>query len=841
MSGPAKKPLPPPDRPKLQEGEPQMVKAQYGKKGRVFKCKTNFFPIANIPGKPIYQWGLDVKVPQGLEMRDLTTCKKTLHVELKRVAKVDMNRLIKSINGESLTIPMECLQLLNVVMGHQPGMKNFTVGRSFYPMAGPVAVFPLGNSGVNLNVGFRVSVRPTKTRMLLNIDVANTLTYKAGPLLDIVLHAARMSNVNKDSLTLTASQRGEVHNIVHGLKVYTNLSNGKRGYRIESLSTEPVSAITFTTQEGMTYTVKDWYKQTYGYIMQYPRLQCFNASRDAKNPRWIPIECCYVEERQLYRKTLDGNQSRDMINITCQPPNVRADKINKAFSNVKSATKLLEAFSLDVQPGMMDVEARLLDVPMIKYSDASQQSTIQPRDGAWNLRDKKMLSGCTLSSWAVIALDNQQKFPPLQVENFVMSMVKTCNASGMQITDQKPPITWEGNAPHNPAAVGQAIKKAIQARGGKVQILLVLIPNNNATTVYNTVKLVADTIIGIPSQCIQAKNVSKASPQYCANVCMKLNLKLGGANSKTNSDLTWFTGKPTMVIGADVTHPGLGDRTSPSIAAVVGSLDRSCAFYRSSIRVQDGGEESMWQLAPQMEEPLRAFISRNGRGPDRILYYRDGIKPGWRPKITYVAVQKRHNARFFPDMGNDGAGGGGGGGGGGFGGRGGRGGGRSGGFDRGGGRGGGRGGFGRGGGGGGGGGGAGPGGINYPYNNIPPGTVVDAGITHPTQFDFYMCSHAGLKGTSRPAHYHVLHDDNCIGADELQALTYELCHLYGKATRVVSVVTPVYYAHVVAKRARCWFQAVRQGEVGRLMGGVGAREDNRPKLHPNLEGTMWFM
>ena len=43
--------------------------------------------------------------------------------------------------------------------------------------------------------------------------------------------------------------------------------------------------------------------------------------------------------------------------------------------------------------------------------------------------------------------------------------------------------------------------------------------------------------------------------------------------------------------------------------------------------------------------------------------------------------------------------------------------------------------------------------------NAPPGTVVDSHITANSQFDFYMCSHYGLKGTSKPTHYHVLVDD----------------------------------------------------------------------------------
>ncbi|KAJ1358684.1 putative protein tag-76 [Parelaphostrongylus tenuis] len=56
--------------------------------------------------------------------------------------------------------------------------------------------------------------------------------------------------------------------------------------------------------------------------------------------------------------------------------------------------------------------------------------------------------------------------------------------------------------------------------------------------------------------------------------------------------------------------------------------------------------------------------------------------------------------------------------------------------------------------------------------NIPPGTTVDTGIVSPEGFDFYLCSHYGVQGTSRPARYHVLWDDNNFTADEMQAITY---------------------------------------------------------------------
>lgn len=47
-----------------------------------------------------------------------------------------------------------------------------------------------------------------------------------------------------------------------------------------------------------------------------------------------------------------------------------------------------------------------------------------------------------------------------------------------------------------------------------------------------------------------------------------------------------------------------------------------------------------------------------------------------------------------------------------------------------------------------------------------------------------------------------LWDDNHFSADELQALTYQLCHTYVRCTRSVSIPAPAYYAHLVAFRAR---------------------------------------
>lgn len=317
-------------------------------------------------------------------------------------------------------------------------------------------------------------------------------------------------------------------------------------------------------------------------------------------------------------------------------------------------------------------------------------------------------------------------------------------------------------------------------------------------------KRVGDTVLGMATQCVQAKNVNKTSPQTLSNLCLKINVKLGGINSiLVPSIRPKVFNEPVIFLGADVTHPPAGDNKKPSIAAVVGSMDAHPSRYSATVRVQQHRQEIIQELSSMVRELLIMFYkSTGGYKPHRIILYRDGVSEGqfphvlqheltaireacikleadYRPGITFIVVQKRHHTRLFCADKKEQSG---------------------------------------------------------KSGNIPAGTTVDVGITHPTEFDFYLCSHQGIQvsgdgngrkeyavikcvcgfvflcwffqGTSRPSHYHVLWDDNHFDSDELQCLTYQLCHTYVRCTRSVSIPAPAYYAHLVAFRARYVFGSV---------------------------------
>lgn len=86
-------------------------------------------------------------------------------------------------------------------------------------------------------------------------------------------------------------------------------------------------------------------------------------------------------------------------------------------------------------------------------------------------------------------------------------------------------------------------------------------------------KRICETDLGLVSQCCLTKHVFKTNKQqYLANVTLKINVKVGGRNTVLVDALSrripLVSDRPTIIFGADVTHPHPGEDSSPSIAAV---------------------------------------------------------------------------------------------------------------------------------------------------------------------------------------------------------------------------------------------------------------------------------
>jgi hypothetical protein len=117
-----------------------------------------------------------------------------------------------------------------------------------------------------------------------------------------------------------------------------------------------------------------------------------------------------------------------------------------------------------------------------------------------------------------------------------------------------------------------------------------------------------------------------AKKQYCANICLKVNVKLGGINSFINpSQILFITQRPTIIMGASVSYPAPGYAGQPSIAAATASMDAKASRYAASIRVQTVRQEVICGLAEMVKELFKTFFQTCERKPERILFYQDDV------------------------------------------------------------------------------------------------------------------------------------------------------------------------------------------------------------------------
>jgi hypothetical protein len=284
-----------------------------------------------------------------------------------------------------------------------------------------------------------------------------------------------------------------------------------------------------------------------------------------------------------------------------------------------------------------------------------------------------------------------------------------------------------------------------------------------------------------------------------------------------------------MVVGIDVTHPSPGSLSSaPSVAAIVASTDGSLSQFPCDLRVQEGRREVVTDLGAMLKWRLDLWRARNRNSlPENILVYRDGVSEGQYqilrdaeipslrsackdlytadqtrrglPRISVIVVGKRHHTRFYPTKESE--------------------------ADR----------------------------SANPVN----GTVVDRGVTSMWDWDFFLQAHTCIQGTAKPAHYYVILDE-IFGAgplkpphpfpntaDTLEDLTHNMCHLFARATKAVSICPPAYYADLACERASCYLSGVFDPATPEGSDVSGSTQVTAVaaavSIHPKLRDSMFYI
>uniref|UniRef100_A0A8C6PR26 Argonaute RISC catalytic component 2 n=1 Tax=Nothobranchius furzeri TaxID=105023 RepID=A0A8C6PR26_NOTFU len=739
----------------------------FGTMGRTIKLQANFFEM-EIPKLEVYHYDIDIKpekCPRRVnreivehmvqhfkaqifgDRKPVYDGRKNLYTAMPLPigrdkvgkSKARSNRinyfslLLVSFLARLSTGGLQSVHQVGVVCQYTP------VGRSFFtPSEG--CSNPLGG-GREVWFGFHQSVRPSLWKMMLNIDVSATAFYKAQPVIEFMCEVLDFKSIEEQQKPLTDSQRVKFTKEIKGRK--TSLTRQENGQTIEC-------------------TVAQYFKDKYKLHLRYPHLPCLQVGQEQKHT-YLPLEVCNIVAGQRCIKKLTDNQTSTMIRATARSAPDRQEEISKLvrWSANFNTDPYVREFGVMVRDEMTEVNGRVLQAPSILYGGRNK-AIATPIQGVWDMRNKQFHTGIEIKVWAIACFAPQRQCTELLLKAFTDQLRKISRDAGMPIQGQ-PCFCKYAQGADSVEPMFRHLKYTYQG----LQLVVVILPGK--TPVYAEVKRVGDTVLGMATQCVQVKNVQKTTPQTLSNLCLKINVKLGGVNNillPQGRPLVFQ--QPVIFLGSDVTHPPAGDGKKPSIAAVVGSMDAHPSRYCATVRVQQHRQDIIQDLANMVRELLIQFYKSTRFKPTRIIYYRDGISEGqfsqvlqhellaireaciklekdYQPGITFVVVQKRHHTRLFCVDRNERVG---------------------------------------------------------KSGNIPAGTTVDTKITHPSEFDFYLCSHAGIQGTSRPSHYHVLWDDNHFSSDELQVLTYQLCHTYVRCTRSVSIPAPAYYAHLVAFRAR---------------------------------------
>lgn len=468
---------------------------------------------------------------------------------------------------------------------------------------------------------------------------------------------------------------------------------------------------------------------------------------------------------------------------------------------------------------MTQLTGRVLQPPKLRFGDGGIITDITPtrHDRQWNLLNCHVAEGSQIKRWAIISFGGTPE-QRSSIPRFINQLSNRCEQLGISLNKNTivspsfEPIQMLNHVSH----LESKLRKIHEAASGKLQLLVCVMEKKHKG--YADLKRIAETSIGVVSQCCLYSNLVKLSSQFLANIALKINAKLGGCNVMLYNTLPcqvprlFVEDEPVIFMGADVTHPHPLDDSSPSVAAVVGSMNWPAANkYISRMRSQTHRQEIIEELEEMAAELFEEFLLLVCKLPSRIIFFRDGVSEtqfnkvlkeelqairaaclkfkGYKPAITFLVVQKRHHTRFFLNDKNQASGGG-----------------------------------------------------SCSEENIPPGTVVDTVITHPREFDFYLCSHWGMRGTSRPTHYHVLWDENHFRSDELQKLIHNLCYTFVRCTKPVSLVPPAYYAHLAAYRGRLYLDRTDSTVTGTttLSRNAPPLTSPLPKLRDNVKKLMFY-
>ncbi|PQP99578.1 protein argonaute 2 [Prunus yedoensis var. nudiflora] len=512
---------------------------------------------------------------------------------------------------------------MDLVMKENPTRCLVSVGRSFYP-ATSNQNDDLGH-GIAAFRGFQQSSRLTSQGPALCLDYSVLACYKRQPVIDFLQERIRDFDLNNFNRF-----RRKVVDVLMELKVTVTHLRTKQKYIIKGLSDKNAGDITFDAvdRDGQCPPKKvrllDYFREKYQEIQK----------------NYTPLEFCVLVEGQRYPKeNLDRNAPIKLKDMPLASPKVRENLICGMVQSGDGPCGggIIENFGIEVNMNMTPVTGRVIGPPELKLgaSGGKIAKIIVDREKChWNLVGKSLVEGKPIHHWAVLDFSSYEYgIFCLDPNQFIPKLITKCNNLGIKMGE---PVLYEAISmePFTSVQMLRQLLESINEQAykqskGHLQLLVCVMAQRDPG--YKYLKWISETQIGIVTQCCLSNMANKANDQYLSNLALKINAKLGGSNAELSDRfLPLFEGAGhVMFVGADVNHPAARNTTSPSIAAVVATVNWPAANrYAARVRPQYHRTEKILNFGDMCLELVETYERLNKVKPDKIVVFRDGVSEG---------------------------------------------------------------------------------------------------------------------------------------------------------------------------------------------------------------------
>ncbi|KAG6526938.1 hypothetical protein ZIOFF_009025 [Zingiber officinale] len=735
---------------------------------------------------------------------------KTFKVLLSFAAKIPMKSIAAALKGNDTENSQEALRVLDIILRQHAAKQGCLLVRQSFFQNNPKSFTDIGGGVIGCR-GFHSSFRTSQGGLSLNIDVSTTMIVKPGAVVDFLLANQNVKNPNQ--LDWNKARR-----TLKNLRVKTTHTNQE--FKIIGISDKPCKDEIIFLFLGL----------------------CLELILLSENHY-----CLYNADASATRFTLklrngnDGNGNSDAVEVTVYDYFVRHRRMQLSYSadfpclNVGKPKRptyvpleLCSLVSLQRYTKSLSTFQRASLVEKSRQKPRERMSVLGEALRSNNYDADPLLRACGVSIATTFT----------QIEGRVLQPPRLRVGNGEDFMPSRGRWNFNQKKLMEPARITRWAVVNFSARCDVSSLIRDMLKCANMKGIS----------MEEPFQHIFEENPSmrRAPPVARAEEMfrqVKQNLPgdpkflLCILSERKNSDIYdgWYkllslerssaiplvSDTPTIILGMDVSHGSPGHSDIPSIAAVVSSRQwPSISRYRASVRTQSPKVEMIDSLFKPVigntgekydngiiRELMVDFYNSSGkRKPENIIIFRDGVSESqftqvlniefdqiieackfldehWSPKFTLIIAQKNHHTKFFLP--------------------------------------------------------------NSP-DNVQPGTVIDNKICHPKNYDFYMCAHAGMIGTTRPTHYHVLMDEIGFTVDSLQELVHSLSYVYQRSTTAISVVAPICYAHLAAAQIG---QFVKFEDLSDSSSSQGGRQHTAPgaipvpelpRLDKNVSSSMFF-